>query len=64
MSAPSTSFENNTKPGGVADRPDECAALQQTGAMGQQEPHEVQQREIPSPAPGEEHPHAPSNVGD
>jgi len=32
--------------------------------MGRQEPHEVQQGEVQSPAPGEEQPHAPVYDGD
>lgn len=40
---PFCSFADDIKLGGVAD-----------GEMGQKEPHEVQQKEIPSPASAEE----------
>lgn len=31
--------------------------------MGWQEPHEIQQREVQSPPPGEEQPQAPEHAG-
>lgn len=38
--------------------------LWQAGETGQQEPHEVQQEELPSTAPGEGQPHVPAYTGD
>ncbi|KAK4823682.1 hypothetical protein QYF61_005653 [Mycteria americana] len=39
---------------GVADTPDGCTAIQRAGAMGGGESHGVQEREMSSPATGEE----------
>ncbi|GAB0204723.1 mitochondrial enolase superfamily member 1 [Grus japonensis] len=50
----------------VADTPEGCAAIQRDFDRleeVQQEPHEVQQGEVQSPAPGEEQPHGPSMLG-
>lgn len=48
---------------GETDRANECACcsegFREAGEMEHQEPYEVQYREMPSPAPGEEKPHIP-----
>lgn len=55
QSAPPKSADH-TKLGGVVNIPDGCVVIhrdiQQAGETGKQEPHEIQQREMPSPTLG------------
>ena len=47
-------FADDTELGRVADTPEGCAAIQQAGEMGEEEPPEVQYREVQGPARMEE----------
>lgn len=54
-------FVDDTELGGLTDTPGSCARPGQAGDLGGVEPHEVQQGEMWSPAPGEEF-HVPVQV--
>lgn len=58
---------DGTKLGAVADAPDGCATIQRgpgwAGEMDQRKPHEDQQSQMPSAAPGETQPHVPAQAG-